>query len=301
MDKIFRNEHGLPFLEVDGEPRFLGCLPPDPLFSALPQFNENFTVLDQSQWVPNSLKGLNPPQRNQGQYGSCTGQSTCNAFTVAKLKAAPTNTFPMLSACYIYGNINGGADQGGRVSDAMMAIRDIGTCYNSEVPDNMIFKSQFPSSASQTALRFKALEIYKLNSFEELCSALSLGIPCVSGIAVGRNFTRNQLDSNGLAPLPDVIVGGHALCHTGLTQLNGMWVVETFNSWGSSWGLNGYCFLQKGHWNPGYGFPFDSFAIYSVIDDPQDKNDVPPQPVAAVEEESEVKIATKRGRSKKDE
>lgn len=276
-DKIFHNEFGLPFIDVGGEARSLGCLPPDPNFSALPNFEARFEVLPESKWEENSLKDAKPPIRNQRNHGSCTGQGTVSCYTVAKKKMAPSENFEPLSATFIYGHINGGQDQGARVSDAMMAILQIGTCYDKQVPWNMIYKQQFPPGAFETAKRFKAQEAYKLNSFEELCTALTLGIPCASGLAVGRNFTRGELRSDGVAPLPDVIVGGHCLAHLGLTRKNGIWVVETFNSWGKEWGMNGWCYLTKEHWSPGYGFPFDCFAIYSVADDVADKDDNPPE------------------------
>lgn len=285
-DKIFHNEYGMPFIDVSGEARSLGCLPPDPNFKALPLFESKFDVLPESKWQENSLRDAKAPIRNQRQYGSCTGQGTVTVFTVAKKKNAPSENFDVLSATFIYGYINHGQDQGARVSDAMMSILQNGTCLDRQVPYNMIFKQQFPQEAFETAKRFKAGEAYKLNSWEELCTALTLGIPCASGIAVGRNFVQGQLQSSGIAPLPDSIVGGHCLAHIGLKQINGIWVVETQNSWGTNWGMDGYCYLRKEHWSPGYGFPFDCFAIYSVADDTSDTEDSPP--VFAFNEQSKV-------------
>jgi hypothetical protein len=222
------------------------------------------------------LREFAPPQRNQSKYGSCVGQATVNAFATAKKKSAPTDKFDLLSATFVYGHINGNRDQGARVGDAVLAITEVGTCFDKQVPTDMIYKSQFPKAAFDTAKRFRALEAYKLKSFEDLCTALSLGVPCVSGIAVGQNFTRGILKANGVAPMPDTIVGGHAMAHLGLKKIDGKFSVDTYNSWGASWGMNGWCYLQKEHWSPGFGFPFDAFAIYSVIDDSQDEDDSPP-------------------------
>lgn len=281
MDKIYHNEHGVPFMDIEGELRTLGCKHPDPAFCAFPNFDQNFKVLTPAEWQENSMRDAKAPIRNQQQFGSCTGQGTVTTFTIAKRKSAPGDNFDVLSATFIYGQINGGVDQGAMVSDAMVAIRDIGTCFDNQVPYNMIFRQQFPQQAFQIAQRFKAQEAYKLNSWDELCTALSLGVPCASGIAVGRNFVRGQLDNNGVAPLPDAIVGGHCLAHVGLKNLNGVWLVETQNSWGTNWGnQGGFCYLRQEHWSPGYGFPFDCFAIYSVIEDVADTNDSPPDFVA---------------------
>lgn len=276
MSAVYATEAGLPFVVVGDREIALGCIPTEPLFSFFPFFEERFEALPESQWQENSLKSLAPAIRNQSRYGSCAGQATVFAYSIAKKKSAPRDTFPTLSATFIYGNINGGKDQGATIGNAMKAITNVGTCLDSQVPTNVIFKQQFPKEAFNTATRFKALEAYKLRNFEELCTALSLGMPCVSGIAVGSNFTRGDIKSNGVAPLPDSIVGGHALCHTGLKKIDGRWSIETPNSWGAQWGVNGWCYLQKDHWSPGFGFPFDCFAIYSVIDDPDDEDDSPP-------------------------
>lgn len=273
-NRIFRNEHGLPFIEISvGETRMLGCLKPDPNFSAIPDFASAYQLLPQSQWTENSLKPANAPLRDQGQQGSCVGQGSTTAFQYAKTLAGHTEH--VYSASFVYGQINGGKDGGAQVSQGMMELLQTGVCTEKTVPEGEIFKTQYPQEAYTEAARFKALQAYKVNSFEELCTALTLGFPCASGIAVGRNFVRGQLDNNGLAPLPDVIVGGHCMCHMGLRNLNGMWVVETQNSW-KGWGMGQFCYLQQGHWNPGYGFPFDCFAIYSVIEDPQDTTTEPP-------------------------
>ncbi len=54
-------------------------------------------------------------------------------------------------------------------------------------------------------------------------------MPVVTGIAVGNNFS--NLDRNGVAPLPDRVVGGHCTCQLGLKKVQGIWMAETQNSW----------------------------------------------------------------------
>lgn len=271
MATIYHTPEGLPFVDVDGEPIVLGALAPDPVFSAAPDFVTAFPVLPQNQWEETSLRAAHIPVRNQRNFGSCGGQSTVGALMTAReIRSLKKH---ILSATFIYGHCNGGRDGGCRVVDAVMTAKNVGACLDTEVPWNMIYKNQFPQQSFQTAKRFRALDVYKINSYEELCTALTLGFPCVSGIAVGNNFTRGQLRDDGLAPLPDSIVGGHAMYHVGLKRLGNLWCLDTQNSWGTQWGINGFCYLQKGHFNPGYGFGFDVYAIASVIDDPEDKGD----------------------------
>ena len=276
MPKVYKTSSGLPMVVVDGVPRIMGCLKPDPNLSmAVPAFTNKFKVLPRSQWTDNTqFHDLGKiVVRDQGEYGSCTGQGSVNALSASKRTTAPGDDFPLLSATFIYGNINGGRDDGAQVSQAMQAIVKWGTCLDSQVPETMIYAKDFPADAYETAKRFKAFEVYRLRNFDELCTALTLGFPCASGIAVGNNFMQSRLNHDGIAPLPDQIVGGHCLAHLGLKKISGQWVVQTVNSWSTRWGINGWCYLQEGAWNAKYGFPFDAFMVYTINEDPNDSGD----------------------------
>lgn len=272
MPTIFRTEDNLPFVENhQGELIVLGCLKPDPTFTAAPDFTTAFNVLPQSEWKENSLKAANVPIRDQKQFGSCGGQSSCESFMYAR---AIRGLKPViLSATFIYGLCNGGKDAGSRVTDCVNVLKTYGTCLDSQVPYNMIYRTQFPQAAFDTAQHYKALEVYKINTYEELITALVLGFPCVTGIAVGQNFVHNQLSPYGIAPLPNIVAGGHALCIMGIKYLENKWVLEFQNSWSKTWGLDGFAYLQKGNFNPGYGFGFDTYAICSVLADPKEDNE----------------------------
>jgi hypothetical protein len=120
-----------------------------------------------------------------------------------------------------------------------------------------------------------------------MCSAILQGFPVISGIAVGRNFT--DIPDNGIAPLPDQVVGGHCMVHIGLKQVNGVWMVETQNSWSKNWGMDGFCHLQEGAWHPRYGFGFDCWAFTAVHDDPEDtQTDAPVVQVKEVQHDNEA-------------
>jgi hypothetical protein len=144
-----------------------------------------------------------------------------------------------------------------------------GTCFDSQCPWDVIFKEDIPEEAFTTAKRFRIQSAFKVNNFDELGTALYLGFPVVSGIAINKRF--NELDSEFSPPIigPDEVTGGHALCHVGIKySLHGYWLIDTMNSWSDKWGDKGYCYLKEEHWNEALGYGFDSFAIQSVIDDP---------------------------------
>ncbi len=264
---------GLPMVN-DGNDvwRVLGTLPPNKKCK-FQNFGDVFTVIPESQWEEYEPEDWfsQVTVYNQGQYGSCTGHGSVAAFTFSwLLSGQPARVFSPTS---VYAHINNGVDQGAQVSDALTALEQYGTCLQSQFGENEIFMSQMPAAAQQTALRFRVGTAYKINSWDELGTAITQGLVVVSGLAVGQNFS--NLDSNGVVPLPDTVIGGHCMASYGLKQINGVWVVKTRNSWGTSWGLNGDCYLQQGIYDPQYGFPFDAFAIGGVIDDPQSPDDPP--------------------------
>lgn len=267
----YNSRSGLPMINGGGEWRVLGALP-SPKLTALPSFAEDFKAIPRSEWVECSLKEWGCPVLNQGKYGSCVGQGTETAFRyIWKISGQTDRDF---SPTFIYGHINNNRDNGAQVSDGPTTLRLNGTCLLSQVGMDKIFKSQFPQEAFTTAKRFKLLSAYRCTNYDELCSALMLGFPVISGIAVGSNFT--SIPRTGIAPIPDRVVGGHCMCHIGLKQIGGKWMIETQNSWSENWGMGGFCYLQEAAWHPRYGFGFDCWALTAVQDDPEDtRTDTP--------------------------
>ncbi len=267
FDKI----SGLPVHDDGNQQRILGALKPK-FKSPLPSFGDKFTAIDESAWEECSIKPWNAPILNQGRHGSCVGHGSVTGFTYSWLFSGQ-QSFPF-SPTYIYAWINGGVDRGSVVGDGLKELKERGTCFISQFGEDSLFTNQMSEEAKTTASRFRVLDAFKINSWIELGTALMLGFPVVCGLAVGNNFS--HLDSNGVAPLPDVVAGGHCLCNTGLKKINGEWVLETQNSWGELWGMNGFCYLHRDHFSPRYHFPFDVFAVASVQDDPITEDEDPP-------------------------
>ena len=257
---------GLPLHDDGVGYRVLGALPPAGKQFNMPNYAGTFRTLPESEWVERSLKQWNLRVEDQGRFGSCVGQGTTKGFTYAWLISGQTPQ--LFSPTFVYAHINGGRDQGAQVSDGLKTIKENGVCLLDQFGPDKIYLRDVSPAAKQTALRFRVIEAYKINSWIELGSALSSGMLVVSGIGVGNNFS--NLDRNGVAPLPDQVVGGHCMAHIGLKKIAGQWKAETQNSWSTSWGQGGFCYLQKDAWHPSFGFPFDAFAIGAVIDDPEE-------------------------------
>ena len=73
---------------------------------------------------------------------------------------------------------------------------------------------------------------------------LNFGFPFVVGITVYNSFENATVNRSGIVPMPpvnkfDKILGGHAVLVCGYTTTH--WICR--NSWGTSWGDNGYFYL----------------------------------------------------------
>jgi hypothetical protein len=267
-------ESGLPMVEEGGAWRVLGCLPP-PL-GASPQMWEASRGLPPSQFKECNLHTSFPIIKtdDQAQSQSCVGHAIEKIWSYNWLQSGmiPKDFSPT----FIYGLINHGVDRGASLTDGMNALKLFGIAESSYVPEGMIFRSQFPSGAVANAKRYKPVETLRITSYDDICSAITLGQPVATGILVGENF--GKLDDQGICPVPETPVGGHAIALVGLSYCKKLedWVVLMHNSWGMSWGLKdetgqgGFAKLCRKHFERYF---FDTWAIGGVMSDPDDPAD----------------------------
>jgi hypothetical protein len=225
-------------------------------------------VIPREQWKPISFAESAPvPILNQGQHGSCVGHGTCTAFWKAWcLSGGAAHQF---SPCWIYGLINGGRDAGASITQALQAISENGVAFEEQVPEGMIYKSQFPPAAFETAKRFRA-EGYVAHTIDELASGLQVGFMPVYGVAVGGAFQSYRGEGFiqvGWGP------ANHCVTADGMRQIDGKWAFDGINSWGTQWGNQGRFTIAL------ESIARDEmFLIRLVSDDPQE-TELPPKAV----------------------
>lgn len=211
---------------------------------------------------------------NQKSTSSCVAHATTAGMEI--LYNQRQNIKESFNPFFHYAFINGGKDAGAFISDSLTAMKQYGICELGAFPsDKVYYKNSLTKSAYENAARFKLEKGYRCTTFEEVCSALSIGFVVNIGILVGSNFSK--VDSEGIAPLPNGGGGGHSMLACGLKKHSKYgWLVKLQNSWGTNFGMNGYCYVRKEHF--AYYSRLDCFAFQGVIDDPKDPNaqdDVP--------------------------
>jgi hypothetical protein len=272
----FRTDTGdeLEYVDFDGHPRVLACLPPRPNFGAMPSFADHVPLVPRQEWKPISRRNWFTFILDQNGFSSCVGNGGAGGLRRARLLSGMTDV--ELSAAFLYSLINGGRDAGAIISDALTALLQSGTCLASQCPESQIYgpprNSSARTEAIQTAKRFRILKAYHANSFDEAMSGLQLDYIWVGGIYVAGDFA--HLDSNGIAPAHPNRYGNHCVHGDGCYQSGGRWILDGVNSWGLRFGQDGRMGLVDEHFQEPGGS--DSFLIQAAIEDPMDPNPPPP-------------------------
>lgn len=215
------------------------------------------------------LRPAMPPVWDQGDVGSCVGQSVAAAhYCAQKLSGAKLQIMPSRLFIYYNGRAIDGTtkvDAGTYIRSAMKGVAKQG------VPDegfwryNVLKWAARPSiKAYFNALKNQALTYQRVNntSLAALQAALAQGLPVVFGAMLYESFYR--LVDNAV-PMPESIEraeGGHAMLIVGYSNAKQAFLVR--NSWGTSWGESGY------HWMP-YGYITsrtlcDDFWVLSTVE-----------------------------------
>lgn len=236
-----------PHVEFNGHKYYLAAIPSSPrLMARMPAWSSAQPTIPRSEWKERSGRGLGVPILDQNGFGSCVGHGGGGAMmSLWRRQGGPP---VMLSSCFLYGNINGGRDQGASIIDAMQSLQSQGICLESEVPEGNIYSSRFPKSSYATAKNFILEDAYTLASFDEIGTAQHLGWDVVYGIAVGNSFP--NLNGDGIAPAFRGYAN-HCMRSDGLkyNASRGMWMFDNVNSWSRQFGLDGRCYLTEDHFS----------------------------------------------------
>jgi len=191
-----------------------------------------------------------PPIYDQGHLGSCTANAVAAAYEYDEKLQDEEKTFTP-SRLFIYYNER---KMEGTVSyDSGATIRDsIKTVYNDGVVSEKLWPydiSKFTvepnTQCYENAKDHKCVSYKRVKqNFSDIQNCLANRYPIVFGMTVYESFESEQVAETGVMPMPqegERILGGHALCLCGIDKNRERFIVR--NSWGSSWGDNGYFYM----------------------------------------------------------
>ena len=201
-----------------------------------------------------SLKDKQPPIWDQGQLASCTGFGCKRVAMYGMFKVKQRLD---ISALFIYWceralENTTGSDGGAMIRDGIKALAQWGVCEEKLWPYRIgRYAMQPPDKAFKNALRFQALQYERVNNAtpDQIKNAILSDLPVVFGMSIYESFETAAVAKTGIVPMPsgaEKMLGGHAMCIVGYDDCVsgcGIGCFQVANSWGTSWGKKGYCYI----------------------------------------------------------
>jgi methionine-rich copper-binding protein CopC len=237
---------------------------------------------------------LLPPVGDQGVQGSCTAWAAgyyYKTFQEGKDHGWTdlTDAAHQFSPSFIYNQINGGNDNGIYIKDALSQVLiPKGDCTLSDFPyDQYDWTTQPTAEQLDLAFPHRALSYTKLSwddaqDINILKKYINTGDIFVIGVPV---YQSSWLSPSDIITLKDskydFLAGYHAICIVGYDDTiktnDGIGAFKFVNSWGESWGDDGYKYISYSYINQG---GFDSYAMTDLSEAALDSaiiesNDIP--------------------------
>jgi C1A family cysteine protease len=210
-----------------------------------------------------------PPVYDQGQLGSCTANAIGGAFQFMQTKEGLADLVP--SRLFIYYNervIEGTVDQdgGAMIRDGIKSVHKLGVCAEKSWEYDIARFTEKPPDEAYTEAEDHQATVYRrvLPVLHQMQGCLASGVPFVFGISVYESFESQKVAQTGVVPLPprgERLLGGHAVLAVGYDDEQQRFIVR--NSWGTSWGMEGYCTMPYGYLTDS-SLARDFWAVYAV-------------------------------------
>ncbi|MGZ4123276.1 MAG: C1 family peptidase [Tumebacillaceae bacterium] len=196
------------------------------------------------------LRAQCSPIVDQGQLGSCTANAIASGLREYLLLQSGQE-LTRLSRLFLYWHereiehtVN--EDSGAMIRDGMKVLQKLGVCPEVDYPYEISHFTDRPSpQAEQDALTNRISEYHRVTNLNLLKAALASGLPVVLGFSVYESFESAETAKTGIVTIPDPsmeqLLGGHAVLAVGYDDAKQQVIVR--NSWGTTWGDQGYCYF----------------------------------------------------------
>ncbi len=188
---------------------------------------------------------------DQGQTNSCTANAVVGAYEYLFKRFKKQNYD--ISRMFVYYNarVKGGGDiedEGSVIQYAMECLKKAGACseatwkFKKEIVNKKPHKESYAEGKKFLVDEIMSVPV-KLKAWKK---TLADGYPIVFGTTLYKSFDK-AAENGGVVPMPSPKEagrkshGGHAMLCVGYSDEDKVFVVR--NSWGESWGEEGYCYI----------------------------------------------------------
>ena len=199
---------------------------------------------------------------NQDGERACVGHGGVGAFMEAR--EAEGLPFVEMSCGCLYGQINGGRDQGANIGDALTALMKVGTVPASMIPQLTWQTSKFPTGWKTTAAGYRVVEAYLATSVLGFLSGIQRGYEGVFGVNADNAY---KPGSDGWIPSKPSRSANH--CQHALSRSSvyhptrKLLGIKDVNSW-DPWGLQNCGWA----WLPETNIVLDEMFLIRVVTHP---------------------------------
>ncbi len=190
---------------------------------------------------------VNCPVLDQGSLGSCVSNASFALLYILSNGTIELSRLHLYLCSRAIDNSNLNLDTGSTMRGVMSAILKYGVCNETICPYDI---SKFNKLSPPRAF----LEKYNINNFvysfvnqdlTTIKNTILSGNPIMIGISVYNSINTPIVSKTGIIPMPKLRkekqLGGHAILLLGYDDTTNLFKFQ--NSWGISWGVNGYGFL----------------------------------------------------------
>ena len=190
------------------------------------------------------LRSKMPPIDDQLSLGACSADAIVAAVEYIRPELVGSRLFVYYNERLL--NKKVAFDSGSSVENGMKAVSIYGVCEESLYPYRVDHFTDVPSAeAYANGLLHRVLDYKQIDlDMNTMKNCLAGGIPFIASIVIYSSFQRKSDEDLCMITMPTSTqenYGGHAVLICGYDDSKQSWILR--NSWGTSWGAKGYCYL----------------------------------------------------------
>jgi C1A family cysteine protease len=137
-------------------------------------------------------------------------------------------------------------DAGAQIRDGIKAVAKLGAPPESDWPYDIAKFANRPPPQAYSDAKQDLVSAYSrvVQDVTQMRGCLAEGYPFVFGFTVYQSFEGASVAQTGIVPMPgtgEAVLGGHCVVAVGYDDTKRQFTIR--NSWGTGWGLNGYCLM----------------------------------------------------------